>query len=136
MSPIMRVIGLLGGAAQFREEEGGAWRERLAGAGGARGWGGAHAHREDVALPPEGGWQWTSDWQARLASPLHVITSYLITQERIEGQKAWLPQRCCMLPLSDSPSAFRLSASIFRPFSGLKSRCGLLVFVYRGVLYL
>ena len=51
-------------AEQFREEEGGPFCERL---GGARSWGGGGAptRREDVALPAEGGWRWTSEWQAR-----------------------------------------------------------------------
>lgn len=50
---------------QFREEEGGRFCERL---GAARSWGGAGGpptRREEVALPAEGGWRWTSEWQAR-----------------------------------------------------------------------
>lgn len=50
--------------SQFREEEDGPFCTRLLGEAGSRSWGGhAAARKEDVVLPPEGGWQWTSDWQ-------------------------------------------------------------------------
>ncbi|KAK9909837.1 hypothetical protein WJX75_008190 [Coccomyxa subellipsoidea] len=49
---------------EFREEEDGPFCTRLLGKAGSRSWGGhAAARKEDVVLPPEGGWQWTSDWQ-------------------------------------------------------------------------
>lgn len=54
----------VGGGVQFREEEDGPFCERLLGRAGSRSWGGhAAARKEDVFLPPEGGWQWTSNWQ-------------------------------------------------------------------------
>ncbi|BDA42626.1 probable phosphoinositide 3-kinase regulatory subunit 4 [Coccomyxa sp. Obi] len=49
---------------QFREEEDGPFCERLLGRAGSRSWGGhAAARKEDVLLPSEGGWLWTSNWQ-------------------------------------------------------------------------
>ncbi len=52
---------------QFREEEDGPFCTRLLGEAGSRSWGGhAAVRKEDVVLPPEGGWQWTSDWQVMI----------------------------------------------------------------------
>lgn len=64
---------------QFREEEDGPFCERLLGAAGSRGWDGQAATRkEDVVLPPEGGWQWTSDWQVQTPwSPPHTVVPYM-----------------------------------------------------------
>ncbi len=55
---------------QFREEEDGPFCERLLGRSGSRSWGGhAAARKEDVFLPPKGGWQWTSNWQVLARAP-------------------------------------------------------------------
>lgn len=66
--------------AQFREEEGGPFCERLAGAAGGRGWGGPTvARKEDVMLPAQGGWLWISDWQVlHPPSPPLIVHFWLI----------------------------------------------------------
>lgn len=61
---------------QCREEEGGPFVESMLGSGssGQSSSRRPFMRRQDVALPPDKGWQWTDDWQVQSNIVCHCLS--------------------------------------------------------------